>query len=154
MFKRRAVVISLIILLGAAGIGGYLYWRQYLSATITEFTGTITARQPKELVVDGFYTALDHPELQNLEQKKEVRVRIAPETTITKTVIHLPTIAQIEASGGYYKLEDQPRDTLPGSLDEIGLNDVIIVHTTGNIFHRTSFTATEIEYLVHMYPEE
>lgn len=87
---------------------------------------------------------------------KTVRVKITPETRLTKVTLYFPSREELKASGGIWSPSGLRQEEESGSAADFenksGLP--IAVTTLKNVFNAKTFEASEIKYTIHFYPEE
>ena len=146
-------IISIIVLIVIVGIGySYLYYKES-GAEAKEFVGTVESVKDSSIVVEGFYSVPDQPEVQIPNQKRRITVLFDQNTTFTKESIHLPSAEELKATDGYYDPSKLKRDKVQGSIDDFKEGGVSVVITSStNVYGQPSFHAVEILYIEPVYP--
>lgn len=122
------------------------------------FNGTFQSYKDNVFTVRGVY-ALDVPEDTASQSFKIVQITITPETKITKTLLTLPTQAELAKTNGRFETDSLARSdsvvdlaTLQKDTDGLGMG--IFATASENILNKDSFTATKINYRVVQYPSQ
>lgn len=86
------------------------------------------------------------------------RIKITPETKISKEIWYMPTDDELEALGGMITVDQVTREVVVGSVDDFSKNDavgfplsVIMDYDIGN---DKDIIASEIKYLETIYPDQ
>ena len=122
------------------------------------FNGTLQSYKDNVLTVRGIY-ALDVQENTVSQSFKIMQITVIPETKITKTLLMLPTQAELAKTNGRFETDSLVRSDSTVDLatlqeDTAGLGMGIVATTSENIINKDSFTATEINYRVVEYPSQ
>jgi len=152
-------ILILIIAFLLIGAGFLLYQRSFKTDyDAFEFIGRIEKIEDNSIFLFGTYFAPDQPDLANAQNQKKVKVMIGSETKFVKTKLFLPTDEELKASGGRFRPDELKREEETGSLDDIkkilenSERFSIRVKSTKDIYGKSKFYASEISYIVPIYP--
>lgn len=120
--------------------------------TSKQFTGTLQSYQNNILTVNGVFTLTDKI-LDSQKSTKNIQIVIDTNTKITQTLLTLPTHAELVKTGGRFDPNKLIKTetvvdlaTLQKDTKESAIG--IFAKSNQNIYGKTSFTATEINYRV------
>ncbi|MBI4120362.1 MAG: hypothetical protein HY454_02750, partial [Parcubacteria group bacterium] len=143
-----AVVIFLLILL----VGVVWWWATRVSAN--EFVGKVQKVEGSQLTLEGVYLVKDRPDLMNPSNSKTVMVAITGDTKILKEALHLPTLDEVQKTGGRYDPSKLKRDVVVGAVGDFKIGETSVTVNAGkNIYGKKSFTALEVRYIEPVYPD-
>lgn len=144
--------IAVIVFFAAVVIfGGYFLIGQFFAdkVKVNEFVGTIMEIDGNILKLSGYF---ETPSGDG--QLKQVEVIIDSKTEFLKTIVHMPTVADLEKTGGFYTLSDLQKEEVMGSLEDLR-NAKIMVSAISekNIYNKSKFKAKKISYLERVYED-
>ncbi len=121
-----------------------------------EFTGTLEEYKDGALIVNGIYTM--ESEGSSPQEITAVRIIVAPDTKIIRTVLTLPTREELAKTNGRFDTEklaraDSEADLSTFQKDISGVFGIgIFARSNENIIGKTVFTASEINYRTVIRP--
>ena len=143
-----AVTIFVLILL----VGVIWWWVNRVNAS--EFVGKILKVEGSQLTLEGVYLVEDRPDLMGPNNTKTVAVIITGDTKLLKDRLHLPTIEEVEKTGGRYNPSQLKRETVAGAVIDFKTGETSVTVNAGrNIYGKKSFIALEIKYIEPVYPD-
>jgi len=152
--KQKLLWLGVFLVLVIA-LGAYLYVRQVKQdkalPQVFDFAGQVTASGQDYLVLNGVYDALDHPELSRADQKRDVTVRVNPQTKYLKTVLQLPSAEEINAQHGAFRADQLKKEEssvdFQTFMQDVTTNKIIIeAVSVQNIYNKQEFIASEFSY--------
>lgn len=150
MNRRLILVIIIVILLVFATAIGW--WFAHRVAA-NEFIGKVKKIEGDVLIVEGVYVVKDRPDLSNPSNSKTVSVTIDKSTKIIKERLFLPTVKEVEKTGGRFEPSKLKREAVAGSVGDFQGGEVsITIMGSDNIYGRSVFTAKEIKYIEPVFP--
>ena len=149
---------SLIIVIGIVLMSGLLYGFYFYALnniTSKQFDGTvqsvdvniISARGSYLYKKDGTFVASD---------AMEVKIEVTDSTELLKTVIVMPTQAELEVSEGKFDFEKLKKEQRSGELSDLTKNvqnQPITVFTDADAYGKANFKAKRVEYSQIVYPD-
>lgn len=121
----------------------------------TQFIGEVSNVDGNIVTVKGFYRIDGKPELEKINEKIDVQIKITNSTEFKKTIMQYPTPEELEASGGMFEPGKLRQEVVQGSLDDLRSTrgQGVYVHSASNVYERSGFTASVVEYNVMNFPE-
>lgn len=146
-------VFLIIVGILAAGLIIFGFLKYSNRVWSDEFSGRVKKIEGSVVTVEGVYLVKDRPDLTGPENLKTVAVKIDDQTKIIKERLFLPTSQETAATGGQYDPSKLKREKIAGSLSDLSAENVSIsAKASGNIYGRSSFTASEIIYIEPVFP--
>ncbi|MDO8496584.1 MAG: hypothetical protein Q7S43_04035, partial [bacterium] len=121
-----------------------------------EFIGQVKKVEGNVIWAHGRFINRDKPELAAKALGKDVEITVLPETTIVKILMYMPTSEELEKTGGRWNPADLKQEEVPGMITELTYNKenlTIRVLSDKNIFNKSKFTPTRIEYIEQVEPD-
>jgi len=160
--KKYKLIGGLIILGVLVGAGVWIWWSNYrpginLGSKIEsyEFAGQIVNINGNNITLKGAFVMANQNDLAKNEIR-EVTVLVSDDTKITKTLLYIPTAAELEKTGGLFypdKLKKDYQDVNLETLKSEGASSGLIVKSTTNIYDKSSFSVSEISYTEPVFPK-
>lgn len=156
--KTKTAVIVVAV---AAVVLGFLMYRYYTipRAVSSQFNGAVLAlnTQKNYFEAQGFFVVPDAVRPEEVTQDKKVKVFVSRETKIIKTLLYLPSSKELEKTGGRFRPDDLRRETVDARLEDlvvlVGTGQRVLITASKNVYNKSSFTATKIEYIEPIYPK-
>lgn len=149
--KLFFAILATVVIIAAAAVWGYLGKGQVKAY---EFAGRIEKIEGNVIFTKGVYQNEENPKGIELAEA-EKQIVVSQDTELVKITQIMPTVAELEASGGFYEPEKLKSEQSAGSMDDLnaGLTDGVFAKSSKNIYNKSKFTATEITYYVREYPQ-
>jgi len=148
--KSIIVTAAALLVLAAA------FWFSWLAKQPKsyELAGRIERIEGNSIFLNGVYQVPDRPDLTVPENAKEVEVVVTAATRFVKTVLYLPSAAELEKTGGMYRPDDLRREEVAGAFDDIknGGVDGIFAAAGKNVYGKSKFEASEVRYISAVAP--
>lgn len=148
--KKSFVILPLVVLVV---LGFWYYQKNRVEAR--EFVGKVQKVdvENQSLTVEGVYTVENRPDLSNPSNSRTVVVTINKDTEIIKERLKLPTLEEVEKTGGRYDPNKLEKEFVRGSLGDIKEGETSVRITADrNIYDRPSFIAGKITFIEPVYP--
>jgi len=156
---RKYKVAGFIVLAAIIGGGIWVGWSYYVNLgpkiESHEFAGQIVNIDGNEITIEGAFVIVNQDSLSKNETR-EVVVSVSDDTKITKTLLYIPTKAELEKTGGLFYPDKLKKDYQEVNLETLKSDDThsgLIVKSTTNIYGKSSFSASEISYTVPVFPQ-
>ena len=122
-----------------------------------EFIGQVKKVEGNVIWAHGRFINRDNPELANEGVGKDVEITVSPETMIVKILMYMPTSEELEKTGGRWNPADLKQEETTGMI--IDLTDkkeglTIRALSDKNIFNKSKFIPTRIEYIEQVEPNQ
>lgn len=143
--------IAVIVFFAAVVIlGGYLLTDQFTNKIkASEFIGTVVGIDGNILKLSGYF---ETPSGDG--QLKQVEVIVDSKTEFLKTIVHMPTVADLEKTGGFYTFNDLQKEEVMGSLDDLKNSKIMVsAISEKNIYNKSKFKAKKLSYLERVYED-
>ena len=148
--NRNTVLIIVIVAL--AGAGFFIWdWKFRTDYDSFEFAGTVKDISGDILLVNGVFVVADNPRLSGPDNYRDVKIRILPEAKITKTLIYFPDPETLGPDRSF-NTKDLKKENVEGAKEEIAKGLWITVKSGSDIFGKSKFSASEINYTAPIYP--
>jgi hypothetical protein len=154
--KKQKIIGGLIVVVAIAGAGAWVWWANYNSGPkieVHEFAGQIVSINGNKITMNGAFVATGQSLPKN--ETTEVVVSVSDDTKITKTLLYIPTKAELEKTGGLFYPDKLKKDYQDVSLDTLktdGASSGLTVKSAANIYGKNSFSASEISYTQPVFP--
>jgi hypothetical protein len=155
MSKRAYLILLIAIVVVAAAAGIWAYQKRDKTES-KSFVGGIEKVEGSTVTLNGFYEVPAAPEKETPDNRVNVDIIITPDTKLTKTLLHYPTPAELEKTGGAYKPSELRQEQVQGSMEDLksGTVDGFFAYSEKNIYGKKAFEASEIKYMWTVYPAE
>lgn len=153
--KRK---LLLILLAAALLYGGFWVYSWYKAQPVAyEFIGRIQKMENGVLFANGTYTVQGRPDLSGPDTMTDVRITLAKNAKFIKEFVYLPTLKELEKTGGMYRPSELKREKTDGAADDLAelqsFNTGIKFVSNKNIYKRGAFKVISLEYIEPVYPE-
>lgn len=149
---NKKPLLFLIIIIALALVIAFGWWLAN-RVVAEEFIGKVKESEGDKLQVEGVYLVKDRPDLSNSSNLETVTVLISGDTKVIKERLKLPTLEEVEKTGGRYDPSKLEREIVDGTLIDFNDGQVsIAIKGQGNIYGLDNFIATEIKYIEPVYP--
>ena len=121
-----------------------------------EFIGQVKKVEDSLILANGLFVNRDKPELAKNSLKKDVKIKVSPETTIVKILMYMPTSEELKKTDGRWNPAELKQEEVPGTVPDLTYkkeNLTIRVVSDKNIFNKPKFTAKRIEYVEQVYSD-
>src|SRR3990167_3950170 len=111
----------LLILVAAAVLyGGFWIYSWYKAQPVAhEFIGRIQKMENGTLFVSGIYQVQDRLDLSGPDTLTDVRITVSSKTEFIKELIYLPSLKELEKTGGMYKPSELKREKTVGVAGDL-----------------------------------
>jgi len=155
--KPKSTVILIVSALVLA-VAGFFVSRFIFQKRIEakEFIGQVQKVEGSSVFLKGIFVTPDKPELARNGFNENVEIEIGPATQIVKIVMYMPTLKELEKTGGRWNPAELKREEKPGAIIDLtykkeGLTIRVVSET--NIFNKSKFIPQRIEYVEQVYPD-
>lgn len=155
---RIKVYILIAIMVVVVGTFFVWNWKFRVSADAKEFIGKVEKIENNTIYAQGTFVVPDKPEFSNSDQIRSVKILTSPETKFLKTLVFLPSEAELKKTGGYFDGKKLKRENREVSLEtmskELERRDIVVqIKANENIFRKPKFLAAEVGYTVQFIEE-
>lgn len=138
--------------------GGFWVYSWYKAQPVAyEFIGRIQKIENGVLFANGTYTVQGRPDLSGPDTMTDVKITVSPKTKFIKELVYLPSLKELEKTGGMYKPSELKREKTDGGADDLpelqSSNTGIKFVSNKNIYKRGAFKVISLEYIEPIYPE-
>lgn len=156
--KQWLGFVGAVIVIGIGVWFGYYKWYlpQYGGPQSHQFQGQlIKIADDGSLNMKGTRIIDTDPNSSDYTHTVTVTVKVTGDTKFMKTLLYLPTIDEVKATGGKYYPKDLKQEQQVGSASDLGSNigNWIIIKTANNSVGDSTLNALEIDYTVSVYPK-
>lgn len=153
IFSKKIILIFLIFFVLAL-MAGVFYWYVSSRPESHQFQGQVVSFNNAELEVSGVHILDADPDKSDFKNLKTVKIKIDQNTRLVKTVLYMPTVEELAASGGQWNPAELKKEKAAGLPDDFkdraGLG--VIIKTLENSFGKDLINAAEISYSIQVYP--
>src|SRR3989344_7762563 len=139
--KRK---LFIVIIAAAVLYGGFWIYSWYKAQPVAhEFIGRIQKIENGTLFVSGIYQVQDRPDLSGPDTQTDVKIAVSSKTEFIKELVYLPSLKELEKTGGMYKPSELKREKtvgVAGDLPELqSSNTGIRFVSKRNIYKKSVF---------------
>lgn len=123
-----------------------------------EFIGQLIEVKSNSIIIEGAYniSSFQDSDQNNFQPElKKVEVLVDSKTKFSKTLLYLPSAQDLEKTGGKYDPSGLKRGSAEGSLEDLKIMEggvSITAKSESNVYNRSRFFASEIQYIEAIYP--
>ncbi len=152
--KKSVLFVLVVLALAVAGFfaSKFLFMERGESK---EFIGQVKKVEGNVIWAHGRFINRDNPELASKALGKDVEITVSTETIVVKILMYMPTSEELEKTGGRWNPADLRQEETTGMITDLTDNKegiTIRVLSDKNIFNKSKFTPTRIEYIEQVEP--
>ncbi len=135
-------------------IGGWAYWQSRPKVSAHEFVGQVSKVEGSQVYAKGNFI-LDKNKNLDLALKKEVVIQVSDKTKFVKTLNYLPGPKDLGPNGSF-DFNKLKKEIVAGQLSDLTDNvSGLTIHAKSdiNIYNKSKFTASEVDYLKDVSPK-
>ena len=150
MQKRDWIIFGVAILIFA---GGYFFLGSR-HAFSNQFSGVVDHIEGNIIFAKGSF--LVNGAISGRQPLgTEAQIVVTPQTKFVATIVHAPSTAELQKTGGRWDLANIQNETADGSLEDLQSGGVstFLAEANGNVYGATMFNAVVIRYTIIRYPD-
>ena len=158
MIEMKKKKLLLILVAAAVLYGSFWIYSWYKAQPVAyEFIGRIQKMENGTLFVNGTYQVPGRPDLSGPDTLTDVKITVSSKTEFIKELIYLPSLKELEKTGGMYKPSELRREKTAGAAGDLpelqSSNTGVKFISKRNIYKKNAFKADSLEYIEPIYPD-